>query len=382
MRIVFIAPDLESRSGWSRYSADLARALAAQGCDVRVVVARRCSTTNIPEHRLLRPAVSYMTSSLLCAVHAWRLGRLLRRLQPDIIHFTAEPYAFMLPFLRRGLWKSCITLHGTYALAPLAAGGHIRERFRRALQCADLIFSVSHFTKREVMARDPDFAASAGLATKIVVLPNAIPLRRESGEKEHGSTEVRGQGHDSFVIMGVGAVKERKGYREAIAALATFRAEHPDVAWRYDIYGTTTEDSRYVTALRRQAETAGVGDRMVLHESVPEETLRRAYAEADLFLLLSLSEGVNVEGFGLVFLEAAAAGVPVIGSRSGGCPEAIAHEQSGYVCDPHDPATVALRIASVLLHRRIARADCRAWAVAHDIETSAAALMEHYRALR
>jgi phosphatidylinositol alpha-1,6-mannosyltransferase len=72
------------------------------------------------------------------------------------------------------------------------------------------------------------------------------------------------------------------------------------------------------------------------------------YNLADLFVLLTREEPPDVEGFGLVFLEAAACGLPSLGGRSGGIPEAIEDGRTGWLVDPHDPRTIAATIIDLL----------------------------------
>ncbi|MBZ0271974.1 glycosyltransferase family 4 protein, partial [bacterium] len=79
------------------------------------------------------------------------------------------------------------------------------------------------------------------------------------------------------------------------------------------------------------------------------------YARADAFVMASRSDGDDVEGFGIVFVEAGAFGVPVVGGRSGGVPEAVRDGESGFLADPLDPADIAGKIARILDDRALAR---------------------------
>ena len=72
------------------------------------------------------------------------------------------------------------------------------------------------------------------------------------------------------------------------------------------------------------------------------------YSLADLFVLLSREELPDVEGFGLVFLEAAACGLPSVGGRSGGIPEAVDEGRSGWLVDPSDTHEIAATIIDLL----------------------------------
>ncbi len=186
--------------------------------------------------------------------------------------------------------------------------------------------------------------------------------------------------HDSPSIIAVGAVKERKGYLQAIDALAAYRDKYK-TPFRYEIFGSLDHDPAYVASLRTKIAQYGLQDCCFLHGPVSDGALRAAYAKADCFLLTSIQQGSNFEGFGLVFLEASAYGVPVIGPTTGGCPEAISEGKSGYVCDPNDAVMIAKRMDQILKDHTISAKNCRAWAEEHRIEKKVDELERVYTSL-
>ena len=116
--------------------------------------------------------------------------------------------------------------------------------------------------------------------------------------------------------------------------------------------------SRYLIAgdgplrayLGKIAASVGMTDAVQFLGDVPDESLPDLYRSADLLLLLgrdSLVEG-GAEGFGIVCLEAAACGLPVVAGRSGGLPDAVADGVTGILVDPHDPGAAAEAIVSLL----------------------------------
>ncbi len=139
----------------------------------------------------------------------------------------------------------------------------------------------------------------------------------------------------------------------------------------YHIYGSLDVDTAFIPGLKRRIDELGMQSHVTLHGSVSNETLAAAYAGADLFLLPSLHEGDYFEGFGLVFLEANAHGVPVIGPTTGGCPEAIKQRESGYICDPGDTHAIAAHMKDILIDEKIRREACVQWAHAHDVSQAA-----------
>jgi phosphatidyl-myo-inositol dimannoside synthase len=96
---------------------------------------------------------------------------------------------------------------------------------------------------------------------------------------------------------------------------------------------------------------------VVFAGKVPEQQLPSYYAACDVFAMPCRSRwgGLEVEGFGIVFLEAAAAGKPVVAGRSGGAEEAVADEVTGLLVEGREPKAVALAVARLLSDRAVAK---------------------------
>jgi glycosyltransferase involved in cell wall biosynthesis len=368
MRIVVIAPDLNGRSGWSRYAADLARSFTEQGHEVLAIVWKKSNQTFCPERALLPAPMAALTSQLLRVLAAWKLKRALKKYAPDVVHFMAEPYALLLTLLGTHAWKSVMTVHGSYAVIPLATKGPTGALAHKTYAQIDHIISVSNFTQNYVHEKFSKVYEELDLDQKIIVIPNGVRL-----------TEVPARRHEKGPkrIIGVGAVKNRKGFLEAVDACAEYTKGGAD--FRYDIIGTTEEDPGYVQRLRERIRMHGLENNVFLRGSISEEELQKTYQEADLYLMLSLHDGYNVEGFGLVFLEANARGIPVIGPNTGGCPEAIDDRKSGYVCNPTDAKGVAEKMRLILEGDAIDPKECRGWAEEHNINLVAKQILGIYR---
>jgi phosphatidylinositol alpha-1,6-mannosyltransferase len=144
------------------------------------------------------------------------------------------------------------------------------------------------------------------------------------------------------VLLSVGRLQRRKGHDVAMAAMAALEGSHPDL--RYVIVGDGEERRR----LESLAAELGVSSRVVFAGEVTDEELPAYYAAADLFVMPNRRDGDDVEGFGIVFLEAAAAGVVAIGGRSGGVPEAIEDGVTGLLVEGTDAQELAAAIARLL----------------------------------
>jgi phosphatidylinositol alpha-1,6-mannosyltransferase len=145
------------------------------------------------------------------------------------------------------------------------------------------------------------------------------------------------------VILTVARLVPRKGHRIALQAFASVCDEFPDA--HYLIAGTGPEEGY----LRQFAKTLGVHHRVSFAGFVPSETLPDLYNLCELMLLANRQEADgDVEGFGIVFLEANAAGKPVIGGRSGGAIEAIVDDTTGCLVNPDDAVDVGNALRRLL----------------------------------
>jgi phosphatidylinositol alpha-1,6-mannosyltransferase len=135
-----------------------------------------------------------------------------------------------------------------------------------------------------------------------------------------------------------------------IRALPRLRESIPEV--NYLIVG----DGPYRPQLESLAEAMGVQDHVIFAGQVPTEELPDVYALSDVFVMPSRErlEVDDVEGFGIVFLEASACAKPVIGGRSGGIPEAIVDGVTGLLVDAHDPEDIGNALARLLTDRDLA----------------------------
>jgi len=109
-------------------------------------------------------------------------------------------------------------------------------------------------------------------------------------------------------------------------------------------------DGPYRAELGRLAQRVGVSDSVVFTGPVPWEELPSYYDAGDVFAMpcRTRRRGLDVEGLGIVYLEASAAGLPVVGGDSGGAPDAILDDETGYVVPGRDVAAVADRLIELL----------------------------------
>jgi phosphatidylinositol alpha-1,6-mannosyltransferase len=145
------------------------------------------------------------------------------------------------------------------------------------------------------------------------------------------------------IILTLARLVERKGHDMVIRALPKISAEVPNV--EYVIGG----DGPYRPALEKLAAECGVSDRVKFLGFVPEEDLLTLFGGADVFTMISRElTGGDVEGFGIVFLEANALGTAVLAGRSGGTSDAVEDGKSGLLVDPQNLEEISQALIRLL----------------------------------
>jgi phosphatidyl-myo-inositol dimannoside synthase len=167
-------------------------------------------------------------------------------------------------------------------------------------------------------------------------------------------------------VLFVGAVKESKGVLEAIEACARYMNRYGKKLI-FRIVGSYDENSSCMRSLRKRIDVLGMKDCVQFTGRVDDATLEQEYANTDLFIMLSKTTPDTFEGFGLVYLEANARGVPVIGPDDSGAAEAIEEGVSGYKVDVDDADMIAKRMHMILSDQSISSDRCIAWAKEHSL---------------
>ena len=321
MRIAMLSPAPVKTYGWGRYTCDLVKALADCGVEIVLITSADAPPqADLPVaayHRILpslTPPPRLSSPRLLASIPAVR--RLSARC--DVIHAIAEPYALAC-FLSRQVF---VTAHGTY-VARTAARTVFGRLYRRVYRQATII-CVSGYTQRAVLAALP--------GSHTVVIPNGVDVARYQ-HPPAGLPEKRGP-----TILAVGQVKARKGFHVLAQAMRLVRAAVPGAQ---AVFIGDISDVAYCKLIQTRLEADGLTDAVRWLGRVPDETLLGWYHTADVFALPALEAGGKFEGFGLVYLEASAAGLPVVGTRDCGAEEAIRDGETGFLVPQNDPAATA-----------------------------------------
>ncbi len=262
-----------------------------------------------------------------------------------ILFGTPWPLALLGPSLSAAGLRYAVIVHGAELLVP-AAIPILRRRLARALAGADLLLPVSDFTAAKLR----ELLSGGGLNLPPIERMRArVDLARFNPDIDTTLLRERlSLGHDDRVILCFGRLVKRKGIDRLIDTLPKIARDEERVV--LVIGGTGPEEAR----LRRRARRSSV--RVAFAGRVPEKEAPALYALADVFVLPVGDRwfGLDVEGLGVVLLEAAASGVPCVTGRSGGTTEAVVDGVTGFVLDAHNKAELVERIASLLRDRALA----------------------------
>jgi phosphatidylinositol alpha-1,6-mannosyltransferase len=315
--------------------------------------ARACCLTGVPaspgtaDNRVgpvyRRSAAFAAPRSRKAAAWGLAMAEIMMRERPRATQLATIDDGHLGVWLRRWLrLPFLVYAHGNEILDVLQ-GTLPRERV--ALQTADRIVANSRFTAGLV--------EQAGVDRRRihVIHPGCDAGRFRPRPVDRALRErLLGAHAKGPVVLTVGNLVERKGHDMVIQALAQVIRQVPDTT--YLVVG----DGPYRDDLDRLARAAGVRDHVVFAGRVDADRLPEIYALSDVFVMPSRIRSTtrDVEGFGLVFLEANACGKPVIGGRTGGIPEAIVDGKTGFLVEPESVPDIAGRLATVLTDPELA----------------------------
>ena len=288
--------------------------------------------------------------------------------RPDLIHahFGVEG-VYALPLAARLRVPLVTTFHGFDAtlnpLGLLANPAWARYALRRGklARQGSLFLAASHFLREKLLAME--FPEDRVRVHYIGVDPSAIAPRLAAQEEP--------------VILHVARLEEVKGTQFLIRAFARIAPQHP--AARLVLIG----DGKLRKSLEKLAHETGFAERIDFLGGMKHAEVLGWMRRAAMLVLPSIkTESGREEGLGMVMLEAAACGVPGIGSRVGGIPEGITEGETGFLVPPQDPEALALALATLLanpvLRLRMGDAARRRIERQFDIRRQSAALEDIY----
>jgi phosphatidylinositol alpha-1,6-mannosyltransferase len=231
-----------------------------------------------------------------------------------------------------------LVLHGAEVTVP----GRLplsRQALRRVLRGAEEIVAAGGYPAAEA-------ERAAGRSLPVTVVPPGVDVERfhplDDAERRAARSRL-GLPEDGRLVVSISRLVPRKGMDVLIQAAQRLAPERPDLT--VAIAGGGRDRARLERLVNRS------GAPVQLLGRVPDDDLPALYGAADVFAMLCRNRwaGLEQEGFGIVFLEAAACGVPQVAGDSGGAAEAVVDDETGLVVHrPDDPEAVASALARLL----------------------------------
>jgi glycosyltransferase involved in cell wall biosynthesis len=225
---------------------------------------------------------------------------------------------------------------------------------------ADYVLSSSEYLAEE-------FRQRCEYAGRIEILRPEVSLHSVAGDRDYS----RG---DPCRILSVCRLHWKKGLQYALDAV--YELKKRNLHFLYDIVGDGDERP----ALQALAQDLGLSENVRFHGAIDSAGVSEFYEKADVFVLSSVRES-----FGVVLVEAQAAGLPVVATRVGGIPEAVQEDETALLVPPRDPTALADALSKLLRHpelrARLGR-NGRNYACQFDIALAGPRLIDIYGALQ
>jgi phosphatidylinositol alpha-1,6-mannosyltransferase len=297
-------------------------------------------------HRLPVPTPADAFARQLKFFAPFYLGHLLRQRDLSFILCGQAHYSVLLPAwtvsrLRRVPFG--VFTYGLDLLYPQTMA--YRQVFNKSLAAAHVVFADSSAAERILwdLGVDPD---------RIQVVFPSVNLAREAVREELvASLRQRHDLEGKPCILTIGRLVERKGHDVVLQAMPAILRAVPDA--HYLIVGRGPNEAH----LRQMIETLGLSEHVTVVGFVTDDEAAAYFALCDVFTMISRSiqETGDIEGFGIVYLEANLMKKPVVAGDSGGVPDAVVHGRTGLLVDPTDSQAVAEAIITLLQDEALAQ---------------------------
>lgn len=328
MRVLVLTPNFAPVSGGlSRLATDLVRELEASGMDVRVLA--------VSSRRFRSPHQYHIP---LIGRAAWRraIGRL------EMIVCSMVWVAWMRPDAVLAVtWRvamPAVIVPKAPPILTLALGSEVLRARGPFVWLRRLTFRRSRGVVAISTATERALAGIGVDGSKIVVIPPGVsPGVGPTDGPAPSGRGTNGRRSHTVQVLSVGRLDARKGHFELLEALSDARQTVRDL--RLTIVGSGPDEE----PIRARIRELALDDVVTLEVGLSDEAVARRYAAADIFALLTKTDGKAFEGFGIVFLEAAQAALPIIAGTSGGASEAVADSMNAFVVENPLEASIALQ---------------------------------------
>ncbi|MEQ9090001.1 MAG: glycosyltransferase family 4 protein [Balneola sp.] len=267
----------------------------------------------------------------------FKLPKIVKEFKPDVILFSSMVTASLAKFCRKKINVPMVTInHGQDVKMPI---GLYQNFVPKVFEALDGVISVSEATRQECIKR--------GMSPeKGVALPNGFDMSdfKDVPDKAEGRKEIEKAFSVDLskksLLLTVGRQVKRKGHEWFITeVLPKIKSEVV-----YLVIGAGPEHDR----LKEIVNTSNLNDKVLMVGKQPDEVLKNAYAGADIFIMPNIPIPGDMEGFGIVLLEANLAGTPAVAADLEGIKDVIENGKNGFKIAVRDAENFSGHIDSLI----------------------------------
>ena len=219
-----------------------------------------------------------------------------------------------------------------------ALGSSINKRCLNSLAKTKYIIANSEFTKNLAVQNGCDYE-------KIQVIhPGIDEPQAISSEADHQAKEIFGNA--DIKIITVSRFDRRKGIDFSLLALKNIQAIYPN--FKYVIAGSGEEEEN----LKKTTKVLNLENNVTFLKDISFNLKNALLKNSNIFLMPARIDGRSVEGFGIVYIEAASYGIASIGGRDSGAPEAIEHNKTGLICNGNDHSEIYDALINIIQNKK------------------------------
>ena len=231
--------------------------------------------------------------------------------------------------------KYCL-IHGKEINHP--KGSSLNNRVVKVLNNVEKVIANSEYTK--------NLAIDNGVTKeKIVVInPGVNPvneLNKKSLEKVESLLKVK-----SPRLITVSRFDKRKNHEKIIMALRNLKQKYPDIVYICIGYGDEEDN------LKKLVKELDLNLQVMFFKDISDDLKNALIAKSNIFVMPSIIHKKSVEGFGIVYLEAAQYGIPSLGGKDGGASDAIDHDKTGLICDGNNLEDIYSSLVSMIENKK------------------------------
>lgn len=351
MKILYVVPGLESKGGVQNLAKDVYAELKNK-LDLEI------ASWHYDLNQCFKGLIKYLPPKISVPLYShFGTSHFQKKISVngfDLIHFWGIDGA--IDFLKTKYIVSC------YGKEILKANvrGYRQEFYPKVLDKAALIHAISQYTKNLIVK---NFSINP---KKIKVIPPVIDFEKFS--------KIKKKARKKRIIFGtLTRFNQRKNIPNIVKALEILQEEF-NQDFIYYLAGEGEEKEKILNALKT------VKFKWKYFGEISEEKkIKNFYPSLDVFVMPTLELLDDIEGFGIVYLEANAYGIPVVASKAGGTPEAVKENISGLFADPTDPDDIADKISKVLKNKDKYYQPAKDWAKKFDKKLIAQDFARLYR---